>query len=213
MRAPKAPNEGRRRRQISRRQSAGYAKEKEHEDHHALGAALAIAANAAAQSYPAGRSPRRRLRARGGTDTVARVMQRSSASISARPSSSRTAPAPAASSPRTWSAKAAPERLHDPPRHYRALAVAPHLNSKLPYHPLRDFAPISMATVSGNVLVVHPSLPARPIAEYVKEANSRPGGSLRHFWRRQRRQPRGRAVPADRESNLSTCRTRAAARR
>src|SRR5204863_9094129 len=35
---------------------------------------------------------------------------------------------------------------------------------------------ISMATVSGNVLVVHPSLPAKTIAEYVKEANSRPGG-------------------------------------
>ena len=57
-----------------------------------------------------------------------------------------------------------------------ALAVAPHLNSKLPYNPLRDFAPISMATVSGNVLVVHPSVQAKTLAEYVKEANSRPGG-------------------------------------
>jgi len=57
-----------------------------------------------------------------------------------------------------------------------ALAVAPHLNSKLPYNPLRDFAPISMATVSGNVLVVHPSVQAKTLAEYVKEANSKPGG-------------------------------------
>jgi len=57
-----------------------------------------------------------------------------------------------------------------------ALAVAPHLNAKLPYQPLRDFAPISMAVVFGNVLVVHPSVKATTLAEYVKEANSRPGG-------------------------------------
>src|SRR5258706_120282 len=57
-----------------------------------------------------------------------------------------------------------------------ALAIAAIINSKLPYNPLRDFAPIPMATVSGNVLVVHPSLPAKTIAEYVKEANTRPGG-------------------------------------
>lgn len=57
-----------------------------------------------------------------------------------------------------------------------ALAVAPHLNAKLAYDLLRDFAPISMAVVFGNVLVVHPSVSATTLAEYVKEANSRPGG-------------------------------------
>jgi tripartite-type tricarboxylate transporter receptor subunit TctC len=57
-----------------------------------------------------------------------------------------------------------------------ALAVAPHLNSKLPYLPLRDFSPISMAVIFGNVLVVHPSVKATTLAEYLKEANSRPGG-------------------------------------
>ncbi|MGC2520474.1 MAG: tripartite tricarboxylate transporter substrate binding protein [Burkholderiales bacterium] len=57
-----------------------------------------------------------------------------------------------------------------------SLAVAPHLNSKLPYNPLRDLAPISMAVVFANVLVVNPSLPATTLAEYVKLANSRPGG-------------------------------------
>ena len=57
-----------------------------------------------------------------------------------------------------------------------ALAVAPHLNAKLAYDPLRDFAPISMAVMFGNVLVVHPSVNAKTVAEYVQEANSRPGG-------------------------------------
>ncbi|MGB7541624.1 MAG: tripartite tricarboxylate transporter substrate binding protein [Burkholderiales bacterium] len=57
-----------------------------------------------------------------------------------------------------------------------SLAVAPHLNSKLPYNPLRDLAPISMAVVFANVLVVNPSVPATTLAEYVKLANGRPGG-------------------------------------
>ena len=42
-----------------------------------------------------------------------------------------------------------------------ALAVAPHLLAKLPYDPLKDLAPISMAVVFPNLLVVHPSVPAR----------------------------------------------------
>ncbi|MSQ71771.1 MAG: tripartite tricarboxylate transporter substrate binding protein [Betaproteobacteria bacterium] len=56
-----------------------------------------------------------------------------------------------------------------------SLAVAPHLNSKLPYNPQRDLAPVSMAVVFANVLVVHPSVPASTLADYLKLANARPG--------------------------------------
>src|SRR5207249_1816102 len=44
------------------------------------------------------------------------------------------------------------------------------------YNPLRDFTPISMATVSGNVLVANSMVQAKTLAEYVKEANGKPGG-------------------------------------
>ena len=57
-----------------------------------------------------------------------------------------------------------------------SLAVAPHLNAKLPYDPVRDLAPISMAVVFANVLVVHTSVAAANLGEYIKLANSRPGG-------------------------------------
>jgi len=57
-----------------------------------------------------------------------------------------------------------------------SLAVAPHMNAKLPYDPQRDLTPISMAVVFANVLVVHSTVPASTLAEYVKLANSRPGG-------------------------------------
>lgn len=56
-----------------------------------------------------------------------------------------------------------------------SLTVAPHLDSKLPYNPQRDLAPITMAVVFPNVLVVHPTVPANSVAEYVKLANSKPG--------------------------------------
>ena len=56
-----------------------------------------------------------------------------------------------------------------------SLAVAPHLIAKLPYDPLRDLAPITMAVVFANVLVVQPSMPARTLAEFVQLAKASPG--------------------------------------
>ncbi len=57
-----------------------------------------------------------------------------------------------------------------------SIAVAPHLIAKLPYDPRRDLAPLTMAVVFANVLVVHPSVPANSVADYVKLANTKPGG-------------------------------------
>ena len=143
----------------------------------ALAAALAMAANAAAQSYPSrpitlvvGFAPG------GGTDTVARVMQRKLGEYLGQTIVVENRAGAGGIIAADLVARAAPDGSTILLATIAALAVAPHLNSKLPYNPLRDFAPISMATVSGNVLVVHPSLPAKTIAEYVKEANSRPGG-------------------------------------
>jgi tripartite-type tricarboxylate transporter receptor subunit TctC len=56
-----------------------------------------------------------------------------------------------------------------------SLAVAPHMDPKLAYNPQRDFAPISMATVFANVLIVHPALPVNNVGEYLKLANAKPG--------------------------------------
>ena len=56
-----------------------------------------------------------------------------------------------------------------------SLTVAPHLVPKLPYKPLQDFAPVTMAVVFPNVLVVNPAVPAKTLAEYVKLAKDKPG--------------------------------------
>ncbi len=42
------------------------------------------------------------------------------------------------------------------------------LDSKLPFDPRRDFAPISLIVTAPNVLVTHPSVPAATVAELIK---------------------------------------------
>jgi tripartite-type tricarboxylate transporter receptor subunit TctC len=56
-----------------------------------------------------------------------------------------------------------------------SMAITPHLPPKPPYDPLRDLAPITMAVVFPNVLVIHPSVPAHTLAEFVALAKARPG--------------------------------------
>ncbi|MDP3699672.1 MAG: tripartite tricarboxylate transporter substrate binding protein [Hylemonella sp.] len=56
-----------------------------------------------------------------------------------------------------------------------SLTVAPHMVAKLPYKPLEDFAPVTMAVVFSNVLVVKPELPVKNLADYVKLAKAQPG--------------------------------------
>lgn len=54
-------------------------------------------------------------------------------------------------------------------------AINVTLYGKLPYDPLRDFAPVTLITSVPNVLVVHPAVPARNVRELIALAKSRPG--------------------------------------
>jgi tripartite-type tricarboxylate transporter receptor subunit TctC len=49
------------------------------------------------------------------------------------------------------------------------------MTKNLPYDPKRDIAPITMGVVFPNVIVVHPSVPAKTLAEYVALAKQKPG--------------------------------------
>lgn len=55
------------------------------------------------------------------------------------------------------------------------LTVAPSLYSKIPYHPVRDFAPVSFVSSVPLVLLVHPSVPAKSVKELVSLAKTMPG--------------------------------------
>jgi tripartite-type tricarboxylate transporter receptor subunit TctC len=55
------------------------------------------------------------------------------------------------------------------------LTVAPHMIKNLPYDPLKDLVPVTMAVTFANVLVVHDEVPVRTLADYIKLANEKPG--------------------------------------
>lgn len=55
------------------------------------------------------------------------------------------------------------------------LALNTVLYKKVPYDPVRDFAPISQVAAMVMVVVTHPSLPARSIRELIALAKARPG--------------------------------------
>ncbi|MCW5576121.1 MAG: tripartite tricarboxylate transporter substrate binding protein [Burkholderiales bacterium] len=53
--------------------------------------------------------------------------------------------------------------------------VNPALYRKLPYDPVRDFAPVSMTGLTANLFVVHPSVAAATVGELIALLKARPG--------------------------------------
>jgi tripartite-type tricarboxylate transporter receptor subunit TctC len=53
--------------------------------------------------------------------------------------------------------------------------INPSLYGKLAFDPIRDFAPVILLATNPNMLVVHPSMPARTVKELVALARKRPG--------------------------------------
>ncbi|MFN7087251.1 MAG: Bug family tripartite tricarboxylate transporter substrate binding protein [Burkholderiales bacterium] len=70
------------------------------------------------------------------------------------------------------------------------LTINPNLLARMPYDTLRDFSPITLATISPFILVLHPSVPARSVQQLVALAKAKPGqlnygsagnGAVGHF--------------------------------
>jgi len=54
-------------------------------------------------------------------------------------------------------------------------SINPSIYSKLPYDPVKDFAPVSLVAMVANIVVVHPSVEAKTIQELVAYAKKNPG--------------------------------------
>lgn len=137
---------------------------------------IAFCGPAAAQQYPA--KPIRMIIGfppGGGTDIVGRIVgQRLSEVLGQQilPDNRGGASGQIAAE---LAAKAPPDGYTVMMAHIAAISILPSLVSKLPYDPQKDFAPISLVAIGPNLLVVHPSLPARSVKELVALAKARPG--------------------------------------
>jgi tripartite-type tricarboxylate transporter receptor subunit TctC len=56
-----------------------------------------------------------------------------------------------------------------------ALTIVPHLQKKVPYDALRDFAPVSLVCSGPFLLVTHPSVAAKTVGELIALAKAEPG--------------------------------------
>src|SRR5258708_3932431 len=56
-----------------------------------------------------------------------------------------------------------------------ALVISPSLYDRLPYDPVRDFAPISQVFIAANLLAIHPDVPAKTLPDLVALARTQPG--------------------------------------
>ena len=139
--------------------------------------AVALAAPALAQQYPS--KPVRIIvgfAPGGGTDVVARVIGQKVSEywgqgvvVENRAGATGTIGADVV-------AKSPPDGYTLLMGHVNSHAIAPNLFKKLPYDALRDFAAVSYVGYVPNVLVVHPSVPARSMKELIALAKAKPGG-------------------------------------
>ncbi len=55
------------------------------------------------------------------------------------------------------------------------MTINPALQSRLPYDPVKDFAPVSLLVINPQLLVLNPTVPANSVKELVALAKAKPG--------------------------------------
>ena len=113
----------------------------------------------------------------GGTDTAARIIAKAVSEHLGQPVQVDNRAGAGGNIAHDYVAKSAPDGHVILLGSVGPLTVAPHMIKNLPYDPLKDLAPVTMAVTFANVLVVHDGVPVRTLAEYVKYANEK-GGTL-----------------------------------
>jgi len=111
----------------------------------------------------------------GGTDITARILARKLSDSFGQQVVVENRPGAGGNISVELVAKAAPDGHYIGLANVGSLTVAPYIVSKLAYDTRRDLAPVTMAVVFPNVLVVHPSLGVKTFPDFIKLAKSKPG--------------------------------------
>ena len=138
-------------------------------------ALLLLPALAPAQSFPS--KPIRIIAtatAGGGVDTSSRIVAQSMQETLGQPGVVENRPGGGGAAGSDYVAKAAADG-HTLLTISISHAVLPSSHRNLPYSPERDLVPIAVMVNSPNLLVAHPSLPAKTIKELIAIARKRPG--------------------------------------
>jgi len=111
----------------------------------------------------------------GGTDTVARLLQGKLGEALGQPVVVDNKTGAGGNIAVDFVAKAAPDGYTVVLANVGALTVAPHTIANLSYDPMKDLAPITMAVIFPNLVVVQPTVPANNLVEFIKLAKANPG--------------------------------------
>jgi len=139
-------------------------------------AALALAAAAHAQVYPA--KPLRMIVAYppgGGTDIVARMLAQKLGESLGQSVVVENRGGASGNIGTELAARAAPDGYTILMGNVAPNAINVSLFKDLPFDPVADFAPVSLVASTPNILVVHPSTPARTVKEVIALAKAKPG--------------------------------------
>src|SRR4030095_10330616 len=137
---------------------------------------LLAVAPVGAQNYPA--KPVRVITGGAGTfhDIVTRQLGQRLSERWAQPVVVENQPAAALTLGTAMVARAAPDGYTLVMSDRSALAVAPHLYKSIPYDPVKDFSPITLAALAPTLLVAHPSITAATLSEFLAYAKAQPQG-------------------------------------
>ena len=111
----------------------------------------------------------------GGTDTASRIIAKKLSENLGQPVVVENKAGAGGNIATDLVAKAAPDGYTILLASVGSMAITPHLLPKPPYDPLRDLAPLTLAVVFPNVLVVHPSMKSNTLADFVALAKAKPG--------------------------------------
>src|SRR5713101_5487524 len=139
-------------------------------------AVLAISASAHAQVYPA--KPVRMIVAYppgGGTDIVGRVVAQKLGESLGQSVVVENRGGASGNICTEHAAHAAPDGYTILMGNVAPNAINVSLFKNLPFDPVADFAPVSLVASTPNILVVHPSTPARTVKEVIALAKAKPG--------------------------------------
>jgi tripartite-type tricarboxylate transporter receptor subunit TctC len=111
----------------------------------------------------------------GASDTLPRFLAAPLAEMWGQPVIVENRPGAAGNIGMELGAKAAPDGYTLTSAPVGNLAINPHMYSKLAYDVFRDFTPITLVGSVQNVLVIHPSVPAKSVRELITLARAKPG--------------------------------------